>query len=420
MDFEAAVISKILSENRMEDALELNVREELFHEYIKEWKFIRQMYLDHSGLPSADLVEEKFPEFDTRLVDEPFTYLVDELKKRHVQAVILDTMRVQADSLKQKDPYSALDEMRKAITEAEESLRTSRDVNAAADPESRLQDYYDIIELGGMTGIPSPWDNLDQITQGFQDEDLIMIAARGGTGKTWCEVVLAEFLQRKKYSCLVFSKEMSVKQILRRFDAVAASIPYIRLKSGQLTTDELERYKKVLKEMKGTTPMWVSGDIDSKMGVSSVAAKIDKYCPKMVLIDGVYMMRDERNAKASWEKFTNICEDLKNLAQRKRTPILVSHQFNLSGKDDKGDADTLKYGDVQMWFDLMLGMYQSDDLRASNEMLFKVNKCREGQTTEWVCSWDLDKMNFEVKAAGVDDVGEYNSYEGGDDDPVPF
>jgi hypothetical protein len=151
--------------------------------------------------------------------------------------------------------------------------------------------------------------------------------------------------------------------------------------------------------------MWISGDIDSSMGVSSVASKIDKYRPKMVWIDGVYMMRDERNAKPSWEKFTHICEDLKTLAQKKKTPIGVSHQFNLSGKGEDGNADTLKYADVQMWFDVMLGMYQTDDLRANKEMLFKINKLREGNPTQWVTSWDLDAMDFGVQVSGVDDVG---------------
>jgi hypothetical protein len=422
MDFEAVVISKVLTENLMEEALDLNVQEDIFHEYKREWKFIQQMYLEHSGLPTTELLESKFPEFQAKLSEEPLSYLVEELKKKHVHAVVLDTMTLQADALKKKDPYAALNEMRKAIAHAEETARTSRDYNVASNPEARLSDYFSIVECEGMTGLPSPWDVLDKETGGFQEEDLVMIAARGGVGKTWAEVVIAEFLRRHGYPTVVFSKEMSVKQIVRRFDAVSAQVNFQRLKTGQLTTEELERYTETLRKMKGTTPMHVSGDIDTKMGVSSVAAKIDKYRPAMVWIDGVYMMRDERNAKAGWEKFTNICEDLKNLAQRKRTPIGVSHQFNLSGKEDKGDADTLKYGDVQMWFDVMIGMYQTEDLRANSEMLFKINKLREGRPTQWVSAWCLNKMNFQVKSSGVDDVGDYDSGPAdiGYEDKVPF
>lgn len=787
MNYEVEVISKILNEDLMDDALELNVEAELFHEYKKEWEFVKGIYLEHSGLPSSDYLEQKFPTFDTVITKEPLTLLVDELKKRHVHSLVLESMRIQAEALKAKDPYEALSEMRKTIAYSEEKMRTSRDVNVAADPESRLEDYRAIVDLEGMTGLPSPWDVLDRETQGIQSEDFVMVAARGGVGKcidkesllqdpitgvlrtieevvsgdqlgvltwdksegvrhelitdkvdtgfkqckefllqsgrsiivtpehpfltpggwvpadkielegyvaipsrvpfplkvrdlhqseiemmaillsegtysgnhvgfdnqdpkfiqvarnaakgfnvdvryrgttsydfcvkgvsagrhtpnpvrswlktygmdrkkavdktipdvvfgfgfeglsyfialfwmadgyvdkrgtpgitlgskkmvyqiqhlllrfgiqssvrykpvkggyhswrlrvysgevlkfnasiaphmwgdklgrirarvsdvekvfnpniggprcrnplpdhrdliwvrvegildagkrkiydltveptscfiandilvhnTWCEVVWAEFLRRKGHPGVLFSKEMSVKQILRRFDAVAASVPFNRLKSGSLTTAQFEQYKKTLIEMKGTTPLHISGDIDAKMGVSNVAAKIDMYAPKIVFIDGVYMMRDERNAKASWEKFTNICEDLKELTKKKRTPIVVTHQFNLSGKDGNGNEDTLKYGDVQMWFDLMLGMYQSDDLRASKEMLFKLNKIREGSKIDWVTAWDLDGMDFDTKVSGIDDVGEYKGPRDKDgdsdgfDDVVPF
>lgn len=425
MDFEAVVISKVLGEKLMEEALELNIREDLFKEYRPQWRFIRDVYLNHSGLPTVEHLVSKFPDFEVQNSTEPLSFLVEELKKKHVRSVIIDCMSEQAEIFKSsKNPYDALDIMRKTLAQAEEASRTSRDYNVTADPESRLEDYYKISASEGMTGIPSPWYALDRESGGFQNEDLIMIAARGGVGKTWSEVIAAEHQRRLGFTTVVFSKEMSVKQILRRFDAVSAKVSFNRLKMGMLTTAELDRYKQTLKEMKGTTPLHISGDIDTKMGVSSVAAKIDKYRPSMVWIDGVYMMRDERNAKASWEKFTNICEDLKALAQKKKTPIGVSHQFNLAGKEDKGDADTLKYGDVQMWFDVMIGLYQTEDLRANKEMLFKINKIREGSPTQWVSAWDLDKMEFEIKSAGADDIGtKYDNTkteEGHYKDLIPF
>lgn len=787
MDFEAAVITKILKENLMEQVFELNISEDLFPEYRKHWKFIQKAYLEHSGLPTVDMMSSKFEDFSPQTSDDPLTLLVEELKKRYVRGLVIETMTEQAEILKKEgDPYKAIEVMRKAIFTAEEAARSSRDYLVTANPISRIDDYNRVVEFDGMTGVPSPWSILDEETGGFQDEDLIMIAARGGVGKcidsesliqdpitgvvrtiekvvkgdqrsvvcwdktqgiipqeignkvdtgykkcftfsletgrevtvtpehpfltpdgwiaaelldegdyvaipkvvpfaidevdmppaevdllaillsegtysgnhvgfsssdekfislaevagnkfgvdvrlrqgyeydfcvrgvsagrhtpnsirrllqshgmdrkkaiektipeavfslgpeqlarflavfwmadgyvdrgapcitlaskkmvyqiqhlllrfriqssvrykpikngkyhswrlrvyahsldefnvriasemwgdkltrikdyvkfrserrvnpnfggsrwrnplpelrqldwvkieevsdagvrkiydlsvspqscfiandilvhnTWCEVVCAEFQRRMGHPTVIFSKEMSVKQIVRRFDAIAAKINFNRLRMGQLTTEEFERYKETLRQMKDTTPMIISGDIDTKTGVSTVAAKIDKYRPAMVWIDGVYMLRDERRAKASWEKFTNICEDLKSLCQKKRTPIGVSHQFNLAGKEDKGDADTLKYGDVQMWFDVMLGLYQTEDLKVNNEMLFKINKLREGRPFQWVSAWDLNHMDFEVKASGADDIGEdYNSEpkkEVCDNDQIPF
>lgn len=423
MNPEVSIILKCISDNSMVDILEHNVSVDMFNEFNFEWEFLNRVYLEHGATPSLDAFKTQFPKFPIVEVSDPLGYIVEELKTSYVHSLVVDSMRTQAEALKRKDPYSALNEMRKAISLGEERMRTSRDINVASNPESRIQDYREIERLEGMIGLPSPWKVLDELTQGFQDEDLIMIAARAGLGKTWCEVIIAEFLRRMGKVGVLFSKEMSVKQILRRFDAVTAGLPYQKFKSGSLTTMQFEKYKETMMALKGGTPLWISGDIDTKMGVSSVASKIDKYNPDMVYIDGVYMMRDERNAKQSWEKFSNICEDLKNLCQKKRTPILVTHQFNLSGKGDQGDADTLKYGDVQMWFDIMIGMYQTDDMKASKEMLFKINKCRDAPRIDWVTNWDLDNMDFELKVSGVDDIGDNDNdgdEEDYEDESVPF
>jgi hypothetical protein len=42
-------------------------------------------------------------------------------------------------------------------------------------------------------------------------------------------------------------------------------------------------------------------------------------------------------------------------------------------------------------------VYQDEALRTNKEMLFKINKHREGTNTEWVANWDLDFMNFDQK-----------------------
>jgi hypothetical protein len=59
-----------------------------------------------------------------------------------------------------------------------------------------------------------------------------------------------------------------------------------------------------------------------------------------------------------------------------------------------------------MWFDLILGMYQTDELRLNKEMLFRVLKIRESEefNVEWVSGWDLDAMEFPDKGPGTEEV----------------
>jgi len=406
MDYEAALISKVLMENRMEEVIDARVRPELFVAYSGLWSWLTKTYAEHGGAPPVDFVEKKFPGFEIQLIDSPMSFLIDELRKRRTHMLIAESMKLQADKLKDKDPMGALEEVRTVLLKADQETRPSRDVNLVDDPMARYDAYKELAASGGITGLPSIWPCLDEVTQGFHPEELIMFAGRGGVGKTWVEVVLARHLWSLGHRILLFTREMGVWQIIRRLDAVNAQLSYRRLRSGTLTSKERERWKQALKDMKGSTDFWVTGDDEGTVGVSGIIAKIRRYRPAMALIDGGYLIEDERGGKAGWEKFSNVCWDLKRAARKEGIPIGISHQFNLAGKGDKGDADTMKYGDVQMWFDLMIGQYQTEALRLNNEMMYRILKQREGEKLEWVSDWDLERMVFDVKVTGVDEVPE--------------
>lgn len=404
MDYEAALIAKVLMEGCMDEVIDANVSSDLFPSHRKLWEWLHGSYRDHGGLPPLEAVEERYPNVDFEDTDTTVSFILDELRKKRASFLLTESMKEQAKLLKAKDPFAAMEEMRKVLMQADQDTRSSKDLNFAADTQQRLEAYFDRVSCDGVTGLPTPWDPLNEATQGFHDEDLIMIAGRSGTGKTFAEVILSLFHWSMGIKPLTISREMGSWQILQRMDGVFAKLPYGRFKSGQLTTMELERWKKSLKSIEGGLDFFVSSDDVGSVGVTGIRSKIRRYKPKILYIDGAYLIEDERGGKAEWSRFANVCWDLKKLARAEGLPIVVTHQFSKEGKGDTGDADTLKFGDVKMWFDTMIGMYQTEDLRLDKEMLFKVIKAREGENTQWVASWDLDKMDFSVKSSGKDDI----------------
>ena len=406
MDYEAALISKILLEGCMDQVVDMSVKPELFMAYPVIWKEILATYSKHGEVPPVELIEERFPDLEIKSNDTSSSILVEELRKRRAHYLITEGIRRQADLLKKKDPFAAMADMRTVLLDADTDTRPSRDVNIVDTTEERLKAYNDVILKGGMLGIGTPWSILDEATQGFQNEDLIMLAGRGGTGKTWAEVILSRYNWHNGYKPLLITREMGVWQIIRRFDAVHAQLPYGRFRGGHLTTDELERWKSELSKMKGGLEFWVSGDDEGSVGVSGIRAKIRRYRPQIVYIDGGYLIEDERGGKAEWSRFANVCWDLKRLARSEGLPIVMTHQFSKEGLGKDGTADTLKFGDVKMWFDLMIGLYRTEELQLNKEMLFRIIKGRESEEISWVTNWDLEAMEFDTKDAGIDDVGE--------------
>lgn len=399
MDVESALISKVIHEGTIGEALDLQIQNEYIVENTVLWEKLVSTYRQHGSSLPVEYVKDTFPGFVFHEGEVALSFLVEELRKRWLHGVVSEGIRVQAEKLKARDPFGAVEEMRKVVASSDVN-KFSKDVNLTENTEERVKKYAEIVAADGMTGLPTPWECLNSATQGFQNTDLIMFAGRSKVGKTWSEVLLSVYHWSMGYLPLIFSREMSVEQMVRRCDAVNATLPYKRFKAGLLTSHEYERWERALHDMRGSTPFWITGEDDGRLTVSGVRAKIEKYQPSIVYIDGAYLIEDERNGKSHWEKFSNVCQDLHRLTLSLNRPIVVTHQFNLAGSGDKGTDDTLKFGDVKMWFDMMIGLYQTEDLQNNKEMLMRLLKNREGEEIDWVTTWDLDKMEFSVKDPG--------------------
>jgi len=398
MDFEAILITKVLDKGDLSEVFDHRISDELFESYPEIWEFVKGIYAEHGGLPPKQYIEERFPSFvfqDSEAV--PVSFLIDQLKKRHTHNLLASSLRRQAEFLKQKDPYGAVDDVRSTLMRLDIETRPSLDMNFSEDIDERVKRYEEAELAGGLTGIPTPWPVLDEATQGFQPEELIMIAGRGKTGKTFLMMHFARVNWENGYVPLVFSREMAVWQLARRLDAMHAGLPYQKFKAGMLTTEQRQRWDKSLENLRGSRPLWITGDDgDGNLGVAAITAKIHRYQPHIVYIDGAYLVHDDRKGRQKWEKFYNVCQDLKRMAQREKIPVVVTHQFGSSGKGMDGTEDTLKFGDVQMWFDIILGCYRGKEI-GQKEMLMKILKHREGVEAQWVTEWDLDTMNFDQK-----------------------
>ena len=139
--------------------------------------------------------------------------------------------------------------------------------------------------------------------------------------------------------------------------------------------------------------------------MSQVAAKIERYKPDIVYIDGMYLMDDDQRARDNWLKIGNISRDLKKLAKRTLTPILATVQFNRQADNSKGDASNIAYGDIAKDADVILGLFQDEDQFLAKRMTLKVLKQREGQRPEIELDWDLNNMKF----SEVSEQDEFNT-----------
>jgi replicative DNA helicase len=384
------------------------------------YEFLMEHQQDYGEVAPEGVVRTRFPDFELP-AEKPanMEFYVDEMRKRRLHNRMTTAMREAALSLKDKDPKKALTMFEQMVLDSQEDVRSSRDVDLGDTALQRVDQYYEMKGRSGIDGYATPWDTLDQATMGWHRQELITVVARLGTGKTWLLVLLAKAIHDAGYTPLVISREMGVHQIARRLDAVKARIPHELFRTGKLTPDQEERYVDTMKGWadKDDSPLWVSGD-DAACGVAGLSAKIDQLKPDVVLVDGLYLMQDDRG-ETGWQGVTNVTRDLKRLARRKDIPVIISTQLNRDGTGTNATTANISYSDsIGMDSDVVLALFQTEDMRLNNEMLVKLLKHREGQGCEFTTRWDLDCMNFEELDDDDDELDDFDTF--GDDDGIPF
>ena len=373
------------------EAIEAGVTADLFVEPVcAEWTWCLEHMKNHGKGPSLEALENQFSTGYEWPPSEPISFYIEKLKERNAFNLTLQAVSTAYEALNEKRIDDAVSLLRDAVSSIEDTNTEEVDLDWGATTEERYESYLRLQEKGGIDGFRTPFPTLDEATQGFHSGEYILVVARQGVGKTWLTNVLAHKNISEGLKVLYFSKEMPKKQIARRFDALNFSLPYQSLRSGRLNSFIETRWKEESKQKQGNLIIVGPGS----GGVSHVAAKIQKHCPDIVYIDGMYLMDDDQKARDGWERVAHISRDLKKLSGRVGTPIIATVQFNRKADNSKGDPSQIASSDIARDADVILGLFQDEDQKIARRMTLRVLKQREGERPEVECDWDWERMVF--------------------------
>ncbi len=396
MDFEKTIVTLCAEapDKTYSEVIDAGVTEEMFAgDYAALWNYALQYIKEHGRGPSANAIFASFEWFEPDLnITEPLSYYISELKRKHAYNLTLQAIQGAYTDLSSRKVEDAVSKMRDALRRIEDSASNESDLDWNANAHTRYQEYLTMRSGDGIDGYRSPFKTLDEATQGVHNGEFILIAARQGVGKTWLSNILAHENLKEGLRVLYFTKEMPSRQVARRFDALAFSLPYPDLRRGSLDTHVEMRWGQNSQHIPLSGSLFIVGEESG--GVSQVAAKIERYKPHVVYIDGMYLMEDDQRAKESWQRIGNISRDLKRLAKRVNLPIIATVQLNRAADNTKGDAANIAMGDIAKDADVILGLFQDEDQRIAKRMTLRVLKQREGDRPEIECEWDMGAMRF--------------------------
>src|SRR6186713_376949 len=239
-----------------------------------------------------------------------------------------------------------------------------------------------------ITGVPSGFASLDRITYGWQNTDLIILAARPSVGKTAFALNLARnaaLHASKPTPIAFFSLEMSAGQLVQRILAAESEIWLEKIARGKLEEHEMKQlYARGIQRL-AKAPIFI--DDTPALNIFELRAKCrrlkNKHNIGLVLIDYLQLMSgtsDNKNSNREQE-ISNISRNLKALAKELNIPIVALSQLSREVEKRKEGAkipqlsDLRESGAIEQDADMVMFLYRPEYYDITANEMGESNKC---------------------------------------------
>jgi len=219
-----------------------------------------------------------------------------------------------------------------------------------------------------ITGVPSGFKDLDEMTAGFQPSDLVIVAARPSMGKTAFVLNLAQnaALDNKK-PIAFFSLEMSKQSLLQRMLTSEARIDAQRLRKGKLRDDEFVQLGRAA-GLLSQAPIWIDDTpAISLLEMRSKSRRLKtEHDISMVIIDYLQLMQGPPGVENRQQEISVISRSLKALARELRVPVIALSQLSRAPEQRAGDnkrpqlSDLRESGAIEQDADVVMFLYRQE------------------------------------------------------------
>jgi replicative DNA helicase len=275
---------------------------------------------------------------------------------------------------------------------------------------------YRFENQGTLTGVPTGYLDLDNMTQGFQRSDLIIVACRPSMGKTSFSLGVARHAAvHAKVPVVFFSLEMSKEQIVTRLLAAEAKVDQTRLRTGKLTEQDWARLTRAAGQL---SEAQIYIDDTPALTVLEMRGKARRLKAELgniglVVVDYLQIMGTSKNSESREKAISDISRSLKALAKELQVPVIALSQLNrnIDLRQDKRPmmADLRESGAIEQDADLIVFIHREDvenlQPNAPSVAEFIVGKHRNGPRGTVKVAWLGQYASFENLASTPVGVG---------------
>ncbi|MDD5749365.1 MAG: replicative DNA helicase [Patescibacteria group bacterium] len=296
----------------------------------------------------------------------------------------------------------------------------------------------------GTRGIPTGYNDLDKLLSGFQDSDLIILAARPSLGKTTLALdLIRNIAVKSKVPVGIFSLEMSKEQLVDRLLSAEAGVDLWRMRTGRLSDkEEDDDFPRIGRAMGVLSEAAIFIDDSPNANVMEIRTKARRLKMEhnlgFLVIDYLQLMEGDSRSENRVQEISAISRALKQIARELDIPVLALSQLSRAVESRSPAipklADLRESGSIEQDADIVMFIYRKakdksrecpEEEKAIAEI--HIDKHRNGPTGVCRLFFDENKVSFknldesfkeslppisteeEVKASGNNDAAKSQS-----------
>lgn len=230
-----------------------------------------------------------------------------------------------------------------------------------------IRESYKIHDSGQKSGVPTGLNLVDNLTNGWQKTDLIIIAGRPSMGKTATAISMAIYPSViEKRGIAIFSLEMSSQQLVSRMQSSFSEINVGKIVKKQLTFDEIAKIDSSSKPLKDA-PIYIDDTPNiSLLELKGKARKLVKEKGvELIIIDYLQLMRSGYKTQSREQEIAEISRGLKTLAKELNIPVIALSQLSRGVEQRGGDkkpmlSDLRESGQIEQDADMVAFCYRPE------------------------------------------------------------
>lgn len=224
--------------------------------------------------------------------------------------------------------------------------------------------------------------DLDQLTCGLHNEELTIIGARPGMGKTTFALQIADYIAKKKIPVMFISLEMSEEQIITKLIAKDTRINSTKMRLGTLNDQEAVKVYEAGAELE-ERPLYITSNLRTIQQIEVEARKLkNKKNIGLIIIDYIQLIKSSQKFNLREQEVADITRTLKLLTLELKIPIIGLCQLNRNAtRQEPMLSDLRESGAIEQDADNVIFIYQEEETDAATPVVtIKLAKQRAGST----------------------------------------